>query len=247
VSILQQFTDGYSRAARLLPALLVSLPLTVLAVTSIPDAVSWWGKIFALLVASGLPFVLVQTVRDRGKRMEPMLFETWGGVPTTVMLRWSHQPTKTAVARRHSLVEKVLGIQLPNETEEESDPAEADEAYGVAVTALRERTRDSQRFPLVHQELTAYGFRRNTYACRVVGLIVCGLSLVFIIVLPWAGAVSMDWKQQVALSAFDALWAGIWLGIFTRDWVRRAAETYAHQLMASLEILNFDSKPPDAT
>jgi hypothetical protein len=140
-------------------------PLSVLAVTSVPVVVMVWSKVAGLVVAAGLPFVVSQVVRDRGLRTQPDLFRAWGGRPSEIMLRWRSTPTKSAVARRHNLVQTHLGLRLPDEAAEAFDPAEADDAYEVATAALRERTRDRAAFPLVFNENVAYGFRRNAYAC----------------------------------------------------------------------------------
>src|SRR5689334_10791131 len=101
---LDQLTDRYSLAARLRPAILLMLPLSALAVTSVPVVVTVWGKIVGIVVAAGLPFVVSQVVRDRGLRIQPELFRAWGGRPSEIMLRWRSTPTRSAVARRHNLV-----------------------------------------------------------------------------------------------------------------------------------------------
>jgi hypothetical protein len=178
MGVLQQITDRYNRFARLIPAVVVVLPLSVLAVTSVPVVVTVWGTVAALVVVVGLPFVVSQVVRDRGLRIQPNLFHAWGGRSSEIMLRWRSTSTKAAVARRHQLVQTHLGITLPDEAAEAADPAEADEAYEVATAALRERTRDKAMFPLVFEENIAYGFRRNAYACRTAAIVICVLTTV---------------------------------------------------------------------
>ncbi len=249
MGVLQQITDRYTRFARLIPAILVLLPLTVLAVTSVPVVVTIWGKVAALVVVAGLPFVVSQVVRDRGLRVQPHLFHAWGGRPSEIMLRWRATSTKAAVARRHQLVQAHLGITLPDEAAEAADPAEADEAYAVATAALRERTRDKAMFPLVFEENITYGFRRNAYACRTAAIVICFLTAVGTVLLARFSVVPLGWKQQTALVTFDVLAAVGWFTWCTADAVRRAAEAYARQLFASLETLGNQQQQsqPDAT
>ncbi|MCW3843529.1 hypothetical protein ONA70_25830 [Micromonospora yasonensis] len=237
MGLLQQITDRYNRTARLLPAALAVLPLFVLAVTAIPVVVTVWTKV-AALTAFCLPFAASQVVRDRGLRIEPQLFLTWGGRPSENMLRWRAASTKSAVARRHQLVATHLGITLPDQTTEAADPAEADELYATATAALRERTRDRSRFPLVFEENIAYGFRRNAYACRLSAILICGLAALVTMALAWLSLVPLGWKQQAGLISFDALAAIGWWRLCTQAAVRRAAEKYAGQLFLSLETLN---------
>lgn len=244
MGILDQLTDKYNRVARLTPALLLSLPLIVLAILAIPAVVTVWGKLVALLAASGLLFAVSQVVRDRGWRVENALFESWGGMPTTVMLRWSSSTTTAPVRRRHQLIRKHLGIDLPDADRERADPHEADEEYSIATGVLRERTRDSARFPLVLNELTAYGFRRNLYACRPLGVAASLAAIVLTVTLPWLGIISLGWKQQALLAGFDVAWLFACLLLPRPAWVRRAAERYARQLFLSLESFDQPPTPP---
>jgi len=236
MDLLGQFTDRYSRTARLVPAVLVVLPLCVLAVTAVPVLVTVWGKVAAVVAAAGLPFVFAQVVRDRGGRAQDRLFEAWGGPPTVALLRW-RTGEEPAVFRRHQLLRSRTGVTLPTAAAEESDPARADALYRIAAAALRERTRDTARFPRVFDENIAYGFRRNTYACRTPALVVCGLTAVLTVLAARLSLVSLGWRQQLALVGFDALAALGWLFWCTEDTVRRAADTYARQLFVALEVL----------
>ncbi len=233
----EQIIDSYNRKARLAPALLVTLPLSALAIISMPTALSWWGKGLALLVASGLPFAVMQIVRDRGRRVEPDLFSSWGGAPTTTLLRWTGPEPRSAVSRRHALLSRLVDVQLPTEEEEQAKPREAEAAYAIATTALRESTRDNSRFALLHDELTAYGFRRNTFGCRPLGVMAAIFAAVALVLLAWFGLVPFSWEMQASFIAFDCIWIIGWWRICTSDWVRRAGENYARQLFASLEFL----------
>ncbi|WP_328473927.1 hypothetical protein OHA21_13820 [Actinoplanes sp. NBC_00393] len=236
MTLLQLVTDRYNRTARFLPAVLVVVPLIVLAVTAIPVAVGIAGKVAAAATFC-LPVLVSQAVRDRGLRAEPGLFETWGGRPSELLLRWRDAPAPAVVARRHRLVATHLGVELPNAAAEQADPVEADALYAVATAALRERTRERARFPLVYEEVISYGLRRNGFACRAPGIAVCGLAIVCTLVLAYWAIVPLGWKQQAALVGFDLVWAAVWLRWFTMGSVRRAAEKYAEQLFVSLETL----------
>lgn len=233
----EQLTDSYNRTARLTPALLVTLPLNVLVITFSIDSLSWWGKSLTLLVASGLPFAITQVVRDRGRHIEPELFSSWGGAPTTVMLRWSGQEARVAVSRRHDLLSRLIDVRLPTEEEEQVNPREADALYAIATTALRELTRDGSRFALLQHELAAYGFWRNAFGCRGLGVATSIVATGGVLLSFWSGLVSLDRKQLAGLVAFNCLWGLGWWRICTRNWVRWAGESYARQLFASLEVL----------
>ena len=237
MGVLQQLTDDYNRRARLVPAVLVVLPIAILAILAVPVLVTLWGKVVALLIAAGLPFVASQVVRDRGQRVQQRLYKDWQGGPAEDLLRWRSAEPQAGVARRHSLVAEHFGIELPDAAGEAAQPEAADDAYRTAVTALRERTRDAKVFPLVAEENIAYGFRRNTYACRFPAIIVCALTAIVTLAVAATGLLSLGWMQQTGLVAFDVAAAAGWALWCTVGAVRRAADGYGRQLVAALEIL----------
>jgi hypothetical protein len=78
--------DEYTRKARLAPALFVTLPIFLAAISFFPDQISL-TIVPSLLVCFGVMRFMSQIARDRGKAIEPDLYESWGGTPTTNLLR----------------------------------------------------------------------------------------------------------------------------------------------------------------
>jgi len=235
--VLASLTDSYSRTARLMPALLIALPISVTAIAAIPAAVSWWERLGSLVIASGVPVLATQVVRDGGRRVQEKLYAAWGGPPTTALLRWAGPEPQVVVGRRHELLAQVVGYNLPDEQEEAHDPAAADDVYAMATTALRERTR-GERFSLLLRENVSYGFRRNLLGSRVIGIGAALLAAAAAAIFGWGHLwFSTPVSGAIALIVFDLLCVVTWWRIVTASWVRRAAEIYAHRLFDSLETL----------
>jgi hypothetical protein len=229
--------DSYSRTARLTPALLVALPASFLILIA-TSPTSWSGRIGGLVVASGVPVLVTQIVRDLGRAAEADLFTSWGGEPSTALLRWSGPEARPVVRRRHELLSRLFQMELPSLDGEQEDPAAADHIYAMAVAALREHTRDASRFPLLLKELTSYGFRRNLFGCRRIGIGVVLLSAVATPLLSWMqlpGDLSV--RAVIALLLFDGLYVLLWWRLVNADWVRVAAKNYAQRLLACAETL----------
>ena len=87
VEWLKPALDPYERKARLKPGLFCGLPLAASVVLLIPQLGAIWGSIGALVVYCGGSLWLIQSVRDRGKALEPLLYRSWGGKPSVAMLR----------------------------------------------------------------------------------------------------------------------------------------------------------------
>src|SRR5205814_9836356 len=115
--------------------------------------------------------VLAQFTRDAGKRVEPELFALWGGSPTTRLLRHRDASNRTTLERWHGRLRMLMEtVRIPTQAEEAADPQGADQVYQSCVAFLKERTRDHSKFALVFAENCSYGFRRNTWGLRRIGI-----------------------------------------------------------------------------
>jgi hypothetical protein len=232
--------DSYKLRARVWPVLLVVLPCTLAAVAWFPEAANWWTAFSGLLIASGIPALVAQLGRDRGVRKEKNLFDRWGGAPTTVLLRHRGGGNRILRSRYHAnLGQLVPDVILPTAEEEVADPAMADEIYEACIAYLRGKTRDRKAFPLVFDENCSYGFRRNLWALKPIGIASTSVAIISLGVLiayhllesgrvPLLPAVVM-----IGNLGFLLLWC-IWI---TPGWVKIAADGYAERLLESSDIL----------
>lgn len=231
--------DAYDRKARLYPAACVILPLTLLALMlfSLPQ---WWTGLIGFLAAGGLHVPVVLAVRDLGTSKQPGLWASWGGAPTTLRLRWATAQNHVLQQERHADVQSATGIPMPAQSEEAANPGAADTAYEAAADRLRQGTRNEQNFPLVKTELTNYGYRRNLYGCRAIGVGVALLALlveVILAVLGWRGMVDVPPVPMLAAGAVSLLWMLGWILLVTPEFVRRDADRYADALISAASDL----------
>lgn len=230
--------DAYSLVARILPGYIVIAPLTLLLVFSPADVQLSFGG--AALLIPILYFFSYQIGRDRGKNIEPQLWDKWGGAPVTRFLR--HSNTEFDKHTRITIHDdmRAMGNIVPSPEEEERDPKGADHAYGTCGRTIIRRTRDTERFPLVFRSLTTYGFHRNLYGLKPFGIATTILSLaacIAITVVVQAALIeSVKWPSGAVLSASIAILANvallvIWVFKVTEQTVKQAADEYAHFLL----------------
>src|SRR5258708_4208741 len=229
--------DAYTRRARLQPALLAILPIGIAVLVWFPNSLTEWGVFASVLTSAGGMALLARIARIRGKRIEPSLFEGWGGKPTTVALR--HRDTKNSVllARRHAQLQQIAtGIRLPTAAEERADPATADATYDACVAVLIERTRDRKRFRLLFDENCHYGFWRNLLGLRPFGILSSLVGTIAIAVLIYRHSFAVEFKPLVAFS-IDLLFLMGWLFLVGDAAVRMASGSYSDRLLAACEDL----------
>ncbi len=231
--------DTYTVRARIAPPLLVALPAWI-AVTV------WFPGITANALVSGagawlaLAVLADQLGRDGGRNKQPKLFQQWGGMPSTAMLR-HRDPRLNRVtrARYHAKLRSIVGTALPSVEMEAAAPEKADEVYESCVDLLRARTRDRKAFALVFAENVAYGFRRNVWGMRPAGTAIALLASVMCFV-----RLGVEWSRSGAISSAPAIGllactvlSSLWLARFTSVWVKLTAEAYARALLAACEVI----------
>jgi hypothetical protein len=238
--------DRYERRARLQPALIALFPLALAATALFPDERLAIGALASTSVYFGLTALLAQFVRKLGKSAQPALYLSWGGPPTTRLLR-HREPAlgATTRVRVHSNLKKLIPtLTIPSPKEEVRDPDAADEIYDSAVKYLLSKTRDRTRFALVFQENINYGFARNLFGLRkrvgipaaAVGSLLCAV------------ATGVAWRRggfpPVAFLSMvvDLGLLGLWVFGINPGWVKVAADAYARELLGTTEVL-VDSTP----
>ena len=238
--------DHYSFRARLQPALLTLVPAALTALAWAPPGARWPTTLWSLLGGVGFTFFLENVARNRGQPTETALFNSWGGKPTTQLLRHSGPANSVLRDRWHKQLAKVVGKPLPTADEERANPAAADELYEAATRLLIGKTRNAKTYPLVYKENVSYGFCRNLYALRSLGKTVSIFGLLLSIgagvwLLKTGKGDLLPWGCAVVCGAL-ALW---WFFTVTTDWVKVPAVNYAQHLFESCEKLSRARQPAD--
>jgi len=238
--------DSYSLKARVCPAFLVALPIVIAIGVWVPEAQFSAFALFGLSANVVISCFVAERVRDLGKLKEPALWDSWGGPPTTQLLR--HRNTDSSREIRtfwHQSLEKITGGSLPSLSSETRSPQKADSIYEAAVFRLREKTRNADTYSLVLKENISYGFRRNLWAMKPLGVVLAAFGLLgcfakyFSDIYNELGFVPAT-CGGLAICVFILV---SWLFGVSREWVRKAAFEYAKRLLGA-SILLADSISP---
>ena len=235
--------DGYTLQARLMPTYVVLLPLAVGLQVWLPEG-AILERLGTILVAPApIAVLLAQLGRDRGYRLQKQLWADWGGALTTQMLRHRRIDGNPIMRQLyHMCIERLFpDLHIPTPDEENANPQAADHVYEAATKKLIAATRDRDRFPLIYKENVSYGFRRNLWGLRPLGLILSigGAVICFVRWLLWAHPVTapspnVDWFLACGACLVMATLWGFWI---KQSWVRIPAEAYAERLFESCELL----------
>ena len=242
VSVTQLF-DPYGRQARLYPALIAIFPVALLIDAWFPALWSTWGALVSLASSCGLVLLLSQIARDRGKRREGDLYKAWGGKPSMVLLRHSDLriDDHTKARYRAFLQAQLPKLALPTAEEERADPERGDMAYESVTAWLLTQTRDTKIFSILFRENISYGFRRNLWGLKPLGVaiaIVATCVSTTVIVYQYLMGHSVPAPEVLTVTALVWLLVIFWFAVVSPSWVRLPADAYGMQLLAACDTLN---------
>lgn len=226
--------DEYDLKARVLPAFIVTAPVIGAVFACVPGARSAWG-ILAGVLEVPLVYLLAAIARAKGRALQQELYRSWGGIPTTAMLRHA-DPRIDAVTkdRYKAVITRLTGVALPDAATEATNPAGADSAYGSAIKRFIElRRRKEDR--LIFNENCLFGFTRNLLGLKRLGLtlaVAClAIEIVVAMLLPQRFAAGGEIAMLISLGVLLLLAFYV-----TPRTVRLHAEAYAEALLRSAEL-----------
>lgn len=251
--------DSYNRKARLIPGLLTVFSPLLALLAWFPELIisSVGATLFTLASSCGLLFMIASLARTRGREVERRLLKEWGGWPTTILLRHNCDRLDSHTRERYHkfLAANVPGLHMPTAAEEAANLASADKAYSSAVMWLKERTRRAG-FSLVEGENAQYGFRRNLFGMKPIGifgsLVTFALAIWAILMArpeflsalysgsPSAILAQVRLFQPTVMAALvvNVLALIGWIFFVTGNWVKEGGFQYATALLATCDKLS---------
>jgi hypothetical protein len=237
---MQNLFDEYSFKARLTPTFLVLLPLALAAWAWTADVQFNWKLLAGGIIYCGGTLLLAQLGRDLGRQKQEQLFILWGGKPTTRLLRHRTKAIDAITLNRyHTKLGNLVGQKFPTKEQEGADKKTADMLYESGVKILLEKTRDKNKYGLIFRENINYGFRRNLWAMKPAGILICFIAIFASVVQIW---IALSNQRVVSLLPVISLMVAIifltlWVLRIKPRWVFATADAYAIRLLAACEEL----------
>ncbi|HCN30197.1 MAG TPA: hypothetical protein DIT64_15945 [Verrucomicrobiales bacterium] len=228
--------DVYSLKARLFPAFIVLLPAVLAILAWLPEASLASTSTLGVGLAAALSFFISELVRDCGHRKQARLWETWGGPPTTQLLRWSNLHVNPNLrAKWRAAIEELTNCRLPSAASESRNPFKADQAYEAAIAELRMKRRGTESSSLFFKENASYGFRRNLWGMKPAGIFISSVSLIGgVVVCVLKSNNRFDHAPSILAIFVTATLLALWIVRINPQWVREKADSYGEQLLGSL-------------
>jgi hypothetical protein len=234
--------DKYTMKARVFPAAIALSPALALAVAYVAwDSFSISDAFVALASVTFLA-VLADVARRGGKRIEKRLIDSWGGMPSTHLLRY-RDATLDAYSKKRYLkfLASKIGEEVPTPEDEVVDLDSCDRFYSRCCLWLRENTRDREAFGILFEENMNYGFQRNLLGLKRTAVAVSAVVLIICIVALLFGLPVVSREEISAgllmVGVFSIIQCTYFMAFVTEKTVYDAALLYARQLILCCERL----------
>lgn len=236
--------DDYTLQARVAPVLLAVFPLSLYIASFFSSESIAIGLVTGLLAISGLGPLIAQLGRDSGRLKEAELYKEWGGKPTTRLFRFNGSDFDSLrVSALHKNMKSLLSDDSCDINEVDA-PEEADKLYSRWTDYLREATRDKVAFPVVYAENINYGFRRNLYGLKRVGICFSILIILAILFSHFFREASVLNKSLSAMEestiVVSVIMVYFYMFIIKKNWVKIAADAYAKSILLASDKLVSD-------
>jgi hypothetical protein len=229
-------SDRYERKARLLPGLLLAAVPALTAGAVLHEFAAWYVAASSTLGVEFLAaFVLGHLARARGRRLEDVLWNLWGGSPTLRWLRpWDDTCSDQQKSKWRAAIKKLTGLTLPATIPEGGSQADVDRVNTDAVRQLRYVLRGKPKAAMVATHNEEYGFARNLCALRWHWVVICLACLVAVSV---SFAFGLTPFVGLAIAGASSV-AAILVARELPDYVRRCADRYAESLFATAVMVS---------
>jgi hypothetical protein len=173
----------YEKKARLYPVIVAMLlPLFLIILLSSQMVATFnkleqvWNVAISILPATLITGALMYGVKLLSRATSKALFqfplfkENESRMPTTELILWSNpNMSKQSKKQIHEKVKSDIGIELPNEEQENDNEAEARLLIADAVKQIREKTRDNL---ILFNYNCNFGFIRNFMGANIWSLLI---------------------------------------------------------------------------
>lgn len=166
----KDFFDDFTFHARIMPIIVLLMPIIIIGIHSGIVQDSWLEGVVLSSISLVFLTITSKIARNLGKEYEKKMYKQLGGMPTTIVQRFSDDTFDDITKHRyHKKLNQFEGLALPLDKAKET--ADDDQQYISAANILRNYANSNRdKEPRVYQELKEYNFWRNLYGTKRIAL-----------------------------------------------------------------------------
>ena len=230
--------DAYNLRVRLSIGLILMAPFIISIYLLVPNASNFPFTFMILIMCFGLCNLLMSISRFLGRRATAKCFPEL--MPAQQMLMPEDMTLDPITKKRYYkfFTSNLKGLSFSKEVTTATNSCKS------AIGWLIAQTRDAEKFPLIKEETINYGFCKNLYGLKSLGI--CTSSFLTILEV---GILAAKYHLQFGYVEYSDLIASamvsfavtiVWIFFVTKEWVIDCGYRYARTLLSACdsELLN---------
>jgi len=226
--------NSYELRARFAPAIVVVFPLGIIIYSILSFTGQISNQLSQFLTGGAILLTLVYLfsflVRHNGRKIEPELWSSWDGPPSTRIMRWRDTTIgEKTKSQAYAAVKHICGITLCSKAQEAEDEQLADNRISEAFNLVKTYVRKNNPEGLWDKHNAEYGFHRNLIGSRklwltfsLIGMLVDGII--------WFLYRDNNHLGFVMLNALMLIGALVFGWFFLPKFAKASAERYAESV-----------------
>ena len=171
--------DYYELKARIAPAIFLSVPVLLTLWTCYKEEFTGLSDIFKGIISLAIVYVFSIIVRALGKKIEPELWESWGGAPSIQIVSWKNKIIGDELKGLYlQAVRERLKLPTPTREDEEANSTRAADLIKQAFKGIQGVIRQKDKDGLWSIANADYGFARNLSGSRILWLTISAVMAI---------------------------------------------------------------------
>ena len=219
--------DAYNLRVRFSVGLILITPVIISIYLLIPDASNFSFTVIILILCFGLCNLMMSL--SRFAKCFPKL------MPAQQMLMPNDKTLNPITKKRYHefLSSKIKNLTFKNETVATLNSCKS------AVSWLISQTRDSNSFPLIKEETINFGFSKNLYGLKNLGIAISAfltiLQTTIIIAKVHLKFGFVEYTNLIPSTLISFLFTVIWIFFINKEWVKNSGFKYAKTLLSACD------------
>ena len=133
---IKSFFDDFTFHARVMPIIVLLTPIIIIGIFKGIVQDSWFENSILVFVSLAFLVITSKIARNLGKEYEKKMYKKLGGMPSTILLRFSDDTFDDITKQRyHKKLNRFEGLALPQD--KSSETFDDDKQYISAINILR--------------------------------------------------------------------------------------------------------------
>lgn len=231
--------DTYNIRVRMSVGIIIITPLILSLYLLIPDTRNIAFTTVIIITSFGMCNLMISLSRYLSRKAISKCFPDL--LPAQQMLLSNDTTLDATTKKRYQefFLSKIKDLSFTNDSDDIKINCNS------AITWLIAQTRDAEKFPLIKEETINFGFAKNLYGLKTIGIVISSSlfvieSCILFIKIKYSLEV-LEFPNLIAATIISLAFLLLWIFAIKKNWVIDSGKKYARALLSACDSEHFNS------